>query len=89
VFPLRPGTKRPALHRFDRCPRTGPCQHTHQGWERRATTDPDRIRAAWAASDHNIGLATGPSGLVVIDLDTATPSETPPEPWDQPRNHLW
>lgn len=85
VFPLRPGTKRPALHRFDRCPRTGPCAHAHQGWEQRATTDPDRIRTAWTpGTTFNIGVATGPSGLVVIDLDAATPGETPPAPWDQP-----
>ncbi|HEX2301569.1 MAG TPA: bifunctional DNA primase/polymerase [Pseudonocardiaceae bacterium] len=84
VFPLRPGIKRPALHRFDRCPRTGPCEHAHQGWEQRATTDPDRIRAAWTAAAFNIGLAAGPSGLVVIDLDAATPGETAPPPWDQP-----
>lgn len=84
VFPVRPGTKRPALHRFDRCPRTGLCAPGHQGWEQRATTDPDRIHAAWAAGAFNVGVATGPSGLVVIDLDAATPGETPPEPWDQP-----
>lgn len=84
VFPLRAGTKRPALHRFDRCPRTGPCHQAHQGWEQRATADPDRIRAAWTAGAFNIGLATGPSGLVILDLDAATPGETPPEPWNQP-----
>ncbi|MBV9161981.1 MAG: bifunctional DNA primase/polymerase [Pseudonocardiales bacterium] len=84
VFPLRPGLKRPALHGYDHCPHTGPCQATHQGWEQRATTDPARIRAAWSAGEHNIGLATGPSGLVVIDLDAAKPGDTPPQPWDQP-----
>ena len=38
-FPLRPGTKQPALHGYDRCPRTGDCAQKHQGWEHRATTD--------------------------------------------------
>jgi hypothetical protein len=55
VFPLVPATKRPAV----------------KDWEHRATTDTDRIARCWAAGDFNIGLATGPSGLVVIDLDTA------------------
>ncbi|MGW0597309.1 bifunctional DNA primase/polymerase [Streptomyces sp. NPDC002776] len=69
VFPLRPGTKRPALHGEATCPRTGQCAGGHVKWERRATTDPDRIRAAWSADAFNIGIATGPSGLVVVDLD--------------------
>lgn len=80
VFPLRPNTKRPALHGHHDCPHTGPCADGHQGWEQRATTDPDRIRAAWSQAPYNIGLATGPSGLCVIDLDTCKPGETiPPE----------
>ncbi|MFF4243945.1 bifunctional DNA primase/polymerase [Streptomyces sp. NPDC001822] len=69
VFPLRPGGKRPALHGESACPRTGPCTAGHLKWEQRATTDPDRIRAAWSTGAWNIGLATGPSGLVVVDLD--------------------
>lgn len=69
VFPLRPGDKRPALHPEARCPRTGACAAGHRKWEERATTDPNRIRAAWTAGDFNIGLATGPAGLLVIDLD--------------------
>ncbi|HEU0087315.1 MAG TPA: bifunctional DNA primase/polymerase [Pseudonocardiaceae bacterium] len=85
VFPVRPGVKRPpALHGYDRCPRTGACQHRHHGWEQRASTDPGRIRAAWAAGAFNVGLATGPSGLVVIDLDAATLDDTPLPEWDQP-----
>ena len=55
VFPLRPGQKRPALQ---------------SDWEGRATTDPDRIRGCWEHDDYNIGIACGPSGLVVVDLDT-------------------
>ncbi|MEU9220071.1 bifunctional DNA primase/polymerase [Streptomyces sp. NPDC048376] len=69
VFPLRPGTKRPALHGEQRCPRTGPCTGGHLKWEQRATTDPDRIRATWSTAPFNVGIATGPSGLVVVDLD--------------------
>ncbi|WP_406285003.1 bifunctional DNA primase/polymerase [Streptomyces sp. NBC_00209] len=71
VFPLRPDTKRPALHSEQACPTTGACAGGHRKPEERATTDPDRIRAAWSTGAFNIGLATGPSGLVVIDLDTA------------------
>ncbi|MGW2643664.1 bifunctional DNA primase/polymerase [Streptomyces sp. NPDC001393] len=69
VFPLRPGTKRPALHGERSCPRTGPCANGHRKWEQRATTDPDRIRAAWTHAPFNVGIATGPSNLVVVDLD--------------------
>ncbi|MER7965318.1 bifunctional DNA primase/polymerase [Streptomyces ardesiacus] len=69
VFPLRPGTKRPALHGETSCPRTGPCASGHLKWEQRATTDPDRIRAAWSLAPYNVGIACGPSGLLVVDLD--------------------
>ncbi|MFF7949269.1 bifunctional DNA primase/polymerase [Streptomyces griseorubiginosus] len=70
VFPLRPGTKRPALHGEQACPRTGECASGHRKWEQRATTDPDRIRAAWSRTPFNVGIATGPSRLLVVDLDT-------------------
>ncbi|MDI3423626.1 bifunctional DNA primase/polymerase [Streptomyces luteolus] len=69
VFPLRPDTKRPALHGEATCPRTGPCVSGHAKWEQRATLDPDRIRAAWSTDAFNVGIATGPSGLLVVDLD--------------------
>lgn len=69
VLPLRPGGKRPALHGENACTRTGPCAGGHVKWEQRATTDPDRIRTAWAAGPFNVGIATGPAGLVVVDLD--------------------
>ncbi|MHA6796762.1 bifunctional DNA primase/polymerase [Pseudonocardia bannensis] len=85
VFPLHRGTKRPALHGYTRCPRQGACAGGHQGWEQRATTDPARIRAAWAAGPFNIGLATGPAGLLVVDCDTRKnlddPDEAPPGEW--------
>ncbi|ALU95247.1 DNA primase [Streptomyces globisporus C-1027] len=69
VFPLRPADKRPALHGEAVCPLTGDCAGGHRKWEDRATTDPDRIRRAWADRPFNIGIATGPSGLLVVDLD--------------------
>ncbi|MFD9371427.1 bifunctional DNA primase/polymerase [Streptomyces sp. NPDC060020] len=77
VFPLRPGSKVPALHGETKCPRTGACTDGHAKPEQRATTDPDRIRAAWAEGPYNVGLATGPAGLVVIDLDPPKPSDPP------------
>ncbi|MEV5199020.1 bifunctional DNA primase/polymerase [Streptomyces sp. NPDC053720] len=75
VFPLRPGDKRPALHGESHCPRTGACANGHAKWEERATTDPDRITSAWTAGTFNIGIATGPSGLVVVDLDMPKPTD--------------
>ncbi|MFU8854320.1 bifunctional DNA primase/polymerase [Micromonospora sp. SL1-18] len=74
VFPLRPDDKRPAFpdHPADDCTGRDPrCRAAgrHLGWELRATTDPDRIRRAWSARPYGIGLACGPSGLVVVDLD--------------------
>ncbi|MEC4018862.1 bifunctional DNA primase/polymerase [Streptomyces sp. H27-D2] len=69
VFPLRSADKRPALHGEAYCPGLGDCAGGHRKWEQRATTDPDRIRRAWADIPFNVGVATGPSGLVVIDLD--------------------
>ncbi|MFJ8754484.1 bifunctional DNA primase/polymerase [Streptomyces sp. NPDC102441] len=69
VFPLRPADKRPALHGESVCPLIGDCAGGHRKWEDRATIDPDRIRRAWADRPFNIGIATGPSGLVVVDLD--------------------
>ncbi|GIJ81429.1 Bifunctional DNA primase/polymerase, N-terminal [Micromonospora phaseoli] len=73
VFPLRPDDKRPAFpdHPTDQCTGRDPrCRTGHVGWEARATTDPDRIRRAWSARPYGIGLACGPSRLVVVDLDT-------------------
>jgi hypothetical protein len=54
VFPCLAGLKTPA---------------TQHGWHD-ATTDPDRIRAWWQANpNYNIAIATGPSGLFVVDID--------------------
>lgn len=88
VFPLRAGTKKPAFHGYDRCPRTGPCTAGHQGWEQRATRDPDEIRWYWTSrrgAGCNVGLATGPAGLLVIDLDVPKPEDGPrPAEWNRP-----
>ncbi len=87
VFPLRPGDKRPAFpdHKAENCTGTDPrCRGGHQGWEPRATTDPGRIGRAWARTPYNIGLACGPSGLLVIDLDKPKPGEVPPPQWALP-----
>lgn len=65
VFPLVPGHKRPAV----------------TDWEGRATTEAHRIRRCWAAGDYGVGIACGPSGLVVLDLDTPKP-DSPPLPAD-------
>ncbi|MEV6276686.1 bifunctional DNA primase/polymerase [Nocardia sp. NPDC051832] len=55
VFPLRPGAKTPAV----------------EHWPQQASTDPIEIREWWAHNPaYNIAVATEPSGLLVIDLDT-------------------
>ncbi|MEM7272660.1 MAG: bifunctional DNA primase/polymerase [Actinomycetota bacterium] len=74
VFPLRPGTKRPAVpnHTAEHCDRSDHrCWNGHVGWEPRATLDPARITRAWQMRPYGIGIACGPAGLVVIDLDVA------------------
>ncbi|WP_405693345.1 bifunctional DNA primase/polymerase [Streptomyces sp. NBC_01185] len=80
VFPLRPGDKRPALHGEAACPLTGDCVGGHRKWEDRATTDPHRIHQAWADRPFNIGIATGPSGVVVVDLDMPKPNSSTDTP---------
>ena len=65
VFPLKPSTKVPAVNR---------------DWEHRASADPDRVERCWRACPFNIGVACGPSGLYVLDLDTPKPDTKPPEP---------
>lgn len=75
VHPLRPGGKAPALHGEDRCTRADACSAGHLKWEQRATLDADRIRGAWAVREFNVGIAPGPSGLVVVDLDLPKPED--------------
>ncbi len=66
VFPITPGAKKPPV--IDR-------------WETRASTDPGQITRWWQHTPYSIGIATGPSGLVVVDLDTPKPGETVPDRW--------
>ena len=68
VFPCRPSDKRPAV----------------PDWERRACADPERVGRYWPSDHHNIGIACGPSRLVVIDLDTHSPL---PDDWRLPGIH--
>ena len=86
VFPLRAGGKQPAWHRADECPRTGDCAEGHQTWEQRATADPDQVDRLFGGmtTPLNVGIAAGPSGLVVIDLDMPKPGDQPPPEWALP-----
>ncbi|MER5509534.1 bifunctional DNA primase/polymerase [Streptomyces sp. NPDC002766] len=79
VFPLRPGSKQPALHGAAQCRTTGDCADGHLKWEQRASTDPQRIVQCWETSPANVAIATGPSGLVVVDLDVAKDSSGTPD----------
>jgi hypothetical protein len=64
VFPCRPGDKRPTV----------------RDWERRACADPEQVARYWPGDRHNIGVACGPSRLVVLDLDAHGEL---PEDWRQ------
>jgi hypothetical protein len=70
VFPLRPGDKRP-LPRF-------------RQWEGRATRDPDLVYQWWVSAPYNIGVATGPSHLLVVDCGTPR-GQTPSPQWSTAR----
>lgn len=87
IFPLRPDDKRPAFpdHPADSCTGRDPrCRDGHTGWEARATTDPARIRRGWASTPYGVGIACGPSGLLVVDLDTPKDGQTAPAEWSDP-----
>ena len=85
VFPLLPGSKRPATpnHRAADCEGTDAwCRTGHTGWEQRATNRPDWITRAWSSNPaYGVGIACGPSRLIVVDLDTHKPGSEIPEPW--------
>jgi hypothetical protein len=68
VFPLVPNGKRPAL----------------ENWQKAATTMPGKIRQTWARRPFNVGIACGPSGLLVIDMDQPKPGQQLPPHWQQP-----
>lgn len=72
VFPLVVNSKRPAVpaHRAADCDGSDPaCRDGHVGWEERATTDPELIRLVWSSGRHGLAIATGPSRLLVVDID--------------------
>jgi hypothetical protein len=69
VFPCRPAGKQPAVP---------------DSWETRACADPDRVARFWPSDRHNVGIACGPSRLVVVDLDTHGEL---PEGWRLPGIH--
>jgi bifunctional DNA primase/polymerase-like protein len=73
VFPLRSYDKRP-VRGFTR-------------WEERATRDPQSVYHWWSDGPYNIGVATGPSSLVVIDCDAGR-GDTPPSQWAGARDGL-
>jgi len=83
LFPVRAQDGRPALHDAASCPRTGGCAEGHIGWEQRATVDPDQIVDCWSTgpTPFGLGIATGPSRLVVIALDVphGSPTGTGPD----------
>jgi len=81
VFPLSPVTKGPlanckrcdpktrTTHPIENCPCIAAGRWCHG--VRAATTNPHRITAWWRAAPHAVpGIAAGPSGLVLIDIDT-------------------
>lgn len=77
LFPLVPGSKRPAIpaHTADKCDGSDPyCAEGHLGWEQRASHDRNDILASWASGRHGIAIATGPSRLLVVDIDISKSS---------------
>ena len=72
VFPVRPGGKEPALDK---------------DWEGQATRDRVVVRRWWRRTPHNVGIAAGPSGVVVVDLDDGH-GATAPEPFAGARHGL-
>lgn len=68
VFPLVPDGKRPAV----------------EDWENRATTETARIERCWSTGPYGVGIACGPSGLVVLDLDQPKRDHATPDVWRRP-----
>ena len=65
-----------------------PCLVGHKvplwtAWETRATRDPDEIVRVWGRAPYNVGVACGPSGIVVVDLDVPKESAVAPAEWRQ------
>ncbi|MFF5393033.1 bifunctional DNA primase/polymerase [Streptomyces sp. NPDC013012] len=86
VLPLAPGRKTPAAnceacrepgHRYDDCPCPEAGRWCH-GF-RAATLDAARIDRWWGSDARfGVGVACGPAGLVVIDVDAHPDREPPP-----------
>jgi hypothetical protein len=64
LFPLRPGSKVPAVR---------------EDWEGLAVRDPERLRELGWPPHANFGIACGPSGLFVLDLDVPKQPQPPEE----------
>lgn len=64
LFPLRPGSKVPAVR---------------EDWEGLAVRDPGRLRELGWPPHANFGIACGPSGLFVLDLDVPKQPQPPEE----------
>jgi len=74
VFPLVRTSKRPAIpsHTVGECDGSDPfCAEGHLGWEERSTVDSDEIHTLWASGRNGIAIATGPSRLLVLDIDVS------------------
>lgn len=71
VFPVKPGQKIPAVEQ----------------WEHTATRNRRQLARRWQHTPYNIGIATGPSRLVVVDLDDGH-GEPAPEPFTGARGGL-
>jgi hypothetical protein len=93
VFPLRAGGKLPAIRSAH--PKGDPARGTCRGECGRlghgcydATLDKRWVQEwpGWVTGNDNVGIATGPAGLLVVDLDAAKPlagslTERPPDEW--------
>lgn len=62
VFPVQPRAKVPAV----------------RDWERVATRERKQLLAWWSQRPFNVGIAAGPSNLIVVDLDPGHGEPAPP-----------
>lgn len=53
-------------------------------WTTRAVSDAEIVARCWPSPRHNVGVACGPSGLVVLDLDTPAHGGELPPAWRRP-----
>jgi hypothetical protein len=77
VFPLNPDAKTPLTWRDPSGEQRG------WQWTRHASDDHNTVARFWAQHPGcNVGIACGPSGLVVVDLDTPKPGQQRPREWE-------